>query len=589
MGRPGWLVRGIGALLVMVLLGACGSSAGTAATQSAAAATASAAATATAAAAGTPQQGGSVVYALGPQDINWYFPLRPSAYNTVVDSYAASLMYEPLFYVNSSGQIDYSRGVASKIAWNSDGTVYTVDLKPNFHWSDGTPVTASDVLFTWNLIKIASAKTATAPWPYAGAGSGGVPNYIKDVAVVSPTEFTVTLTQPVNQQWFEYDGLSKFIPLPSKAWDKYPSDPAQELAYITQHGTDVSFYNVVDGPFKMQSAVDKQAWTFVPNTAYDLHKPYLDKLVLAYETSDTAEVGDLRTGAVQVGYLPSTDYAIRDQLTADTFYKTNSYGYCRLYLNFTNPQIGPLLQQLPVRQAMQMGVDQAGIISKVYSGQAVPGVGPVPVDPPTFLDPKLISNPPYTFDVAAGKALLEKNGFTMQNGVMTDAKGQKLEFTMQYVSGNSATQTNMQLIQSDWAQEGIKIDLQPLQFADMIAMHVASDADKWQMQGGVCWVWGASVPTGENLFKTGGAYNFYKFSDPALDKLIDATVAPQPSAQAQQDAMYAYDDAVGKDLPQIWMPHPYGFGEVAKNVHGVMSTVNNFSGTISPEYWWVSR
>jgi peptide/nickel transport system substrate-binding protein len=588
MARWGRGIRSVAAVLVMMLLGACGAG-GAAPTTGSTTATAGGTAATGTAAAGTPQQGGTVVYALGPQDINWYFPLRPSAYNTVVDSIAATLMYEPLFYVGPDGKVDFSRGVASKISWNSDGTVYTVDLKPNFHWSDGTQVTANDVLFTWHLIQIASAKTATAPWPYAGAGSGGVPDLVKDVTVVSPTEFTVTLTKPVNQQWFEYDGLSKFIPLPEKAWDKYPNDPAQELAYITQHGTDVSFFNPVDGPFKMSSAVDKQAWTFVPNTAYDLHKPYLDKLVLAYETSDAAEVGDLRTGAVQVGYLPATDYAIRDQLTNDTFYKTNSYGYCRIYLNFSNPQVGPVLQQLPVRQAMQMGIDQQGMISKVYSGQAVIGVGPVPVDPPTFLDPKLIQSPPYTFDPAAGKALLEKNGWTEQNGVMTNAQGQKLEFTMQYVSGNSATEANMQLIQSDWAKEGIKVTLQPLQFADMVGMHVASDADKWQLQGGICWVWGASVPTGENLFKTGGAYNFYKFSDPNLDKLIDATVSPQPSADAQQAAMYAYDDAVARDLPQLWMPHPYGFGEVAKNVHGVIETVNNFSGGISPQYWWVSH
>ena len=579
---------GIGGWLVVALLAGCGGApAATQDTRTAAPSTTATGAGASAAA-GTPQPGGTVVYALGPQDINWYFPLRPASYNTGVDTLAASLMYQPLFEVASDGKIDYSRSIASKIAWNADGTVYTVDLNPKWHWSDGTPVTASDVLFTWHLIQAASAKTVAAPWPYAGTGSGGVPNDIKDVAVVSPTEFTVTLTKPVNQQWFEYDGLAKFEPLPEKAWDKYPADPAQELAYITQHGTDVSFFNPTDGPFKMQAAVDKQAWTFVPNPAYDGHKPYLDKLVLAYETSDAAEVGDLRTGAVQVGYLPATDYTTRSQLTGDTFYTTMNYGYCRLFVNFGNPTVGPVLQQLPVRQAMAMGIDQEGMISKLYSGQAVIGTGPVPLVPPTFLDPKL-TKLVYPFDPAAGKALLEKNGWTEQNGVMANAAGQKLSFTMQYVSGSSTTQASMQLIQSDWAQEGIQINLQPMQFADMVAMHVKSDAAKWEIQGGVCWGWGASVPTGENLFKTGGAYNFYQFSDPKLDPLIDATISPQPTAAAQRAAMYAYDDAVAKDLPQIWMPKPYGFNEVAKSVHGVIETVNNFSGAISPQYWWVAH
>ena len=588
-GRSKYFVRGVGVALSMALLAACGSTTSNKTASSAAATTTSTtAASSSSTAAGTPQKGGTVVYSLGPQDINWYFPIRPSEYNTGVDSTAASAMYKSLFEVASNGKIDFAHSIASSITWNANGTVYTIDINPKWHWSDGSPVTASDVLFTWDIIKAASASTASAPWPYAGAGSGGVPNDIKSLKVVSPTEFTITLTKPVNQQWFEYDGLSKFIPLPAQVWNKYPKSPTQELNYITQNGTKLSFYKVVDGPFKIVSAVDKQAWTFVPNTSYDGHKPYISKLVLAYDTSGTAEANALRSGAAQIGTIPASDYNIRSQFTNDRFFTTNNYGYCRLFLNFGNPQVGSILNQLPVRQAMAMGIDQQGMIQKIYEGQAVIGSGPVPLDPPTFLAPQL-EKPPYAFNPAAGKALLEKNGWTEKNGVMTNAKGQQLNFTMQYLSGSSSVLAAMQLIQSDWAQEGIKVALQPDLFATMVGMHVKSDAAKWQIQGGICWNWGASVPTGENLFKTGGAYNFYQFSNPSLDKLIDATISPQPTPSAQQAAMYAYDIAVAKDLPQIWMPKEFGLNMVAKNVHGVVSTVNNFTGAIYPQYWWVSQ
>ncbi len=535
-----------------------------------------------------PQTGGTVVYAVGPQDINWYMPLRPAAYNTVVDSLANTMMYQPLFWVGPDGKIDYSHSVASAISWNRDGTVYTVRMDPKWHWSDGKPVTADDVLFTWHLIQAASAKSAPRPWPYAQAGFGGIPDFVKAVTVVTPTEFTVTLTHPVNQLWFEYDGLSQFRPLPAHDWNKYPNDPAAELAYVTKNGNNVSFFTVVDGPWRMESAVDKQSWSFVPNPPYSGHKPYLDRFIYAYQTSDAAEVGALRTGAVQVGYLPPTDYETRNQLPNYTFFTSTSYGYCRLYLNFINPQVGPLLRQLPVRQAMAMGIDQRDIIDTLYHGQGVIGSGPVPLIPPTFLDPKL-RTPPYPFDPAGGRRVLAEHGWSMKDGVMTNARGQQLKFTMQYVSGNTTIEAMVQLIQSDWAKEGIAVQLQPRTFAQMVGMHLRSDADQWQIQGGICWVWGASYPTGDGIYKTGAAYNFYEFSDPKLDRLIDATLAPHPTPAAAQAAMNAYEEYVAKVLPQIWMPRQFGLYEVEKDVHGVIETRNDFTGQILPQYWWRSH
>jgi peptide/nickel transport system substrate-binding protein len=535
-----------------------------------------------------PQTGGTVVYAVGPQDINWYMPLRPAAYNTVVDSLANTMMYQPLFWVGPDGKIDYSHSVASAISWNQDGTVYTVHMNPKWHWSDGKPVTADDVLFTWHLIQTASAKSAPRPWPYAQAGFGGIPDFVKAVTAVSPTEFAVTLTHPVNQLWFEYDGLSQFRPLPAHDWNKYPNDPAAELAYVTKNGNNVSFFTVVDGPWKMESAVDKQSWSFVPNPAYSGHKPYLDRFIYAYQTSDAAEVGALRTGAVQVGYLPPTDYETRNHLPNYTFFTSTSYGYCRLYLNFINPQVGPLLKQLPVRQAMAMGIDQRDIIDTLYHGQGVIGSGPVPLIPPTFLDPKL-RTPPYPFDPGGGRRVLAEHGWVLKDGVMTNAQGQQLKFTMQYVSGNTTIEAMVQLIQSDWAKEGIAVQLQPRTFAQMVGMHLRSDADQWQIQGGICWVWGASYPTGDGIYKTGAAYNFYEFSDPKLDSLIDATLAPHPTPAAAQAAMNAYEEYVAKVLPQIWMPRQFGLFEVEKDVHGVIETRNDFTGQILPQYWWRSH
>lgn len=535
-----------------------------------------------------PKSGGTVTYALPSlTTMNWYEPLRPAPFNTTYDAWAAAMMYKTLFTIAPNGKIDYSKSIASNISWNNAGDVYTVTMNPKWHWSDGSPVTSSDVLFTWQLIQAASSPSAPAPWPYAGGGSGGVPTDIKNVESLGTYKFQITTTVPMNQIWFEYNGLSQFTPLPKASWDKYPTDITQELAYVTAGGTQPSFFKVIDGPFSMTSAVPNQSWTFQANPHYDGHKPYLSKIVFAYQTSDASEVSSLQTGSLQIGYLPVANYSIQNQLTNYQLLKTYAFNFSRQFLNFANPTVGSLLKQLPVRQALKMGIDQTTMIKSIYQGLAVYGNGPIPKNPPTFLAPQLKSKQYYKFDPSAGQKLLEKNGWHLANGVMTNNQGQQLAFTVQYVSGNTATLQVVQLMQQDWAKEGIKVTLQPMPFSNMVGLHTLADAAKWEIQAGISWSYGGEYPSGEGQYETGQSYNFYAYSDAKMDQLIKATNSPHSSSAQAQQALDAYDVYATQQLPELWMPLQATLTEVAKNVHGVTTTFNPFTGALSPEYWWV--
>lgn len=527
-----------------------------------------------------------MVYALPPLvNIDWYQPLRPAAYNSAYDGLAADLMYKSLFHLNSKGSIDFARSIAQSVTWNAQGTVYTVHMNPKWHWSNGQPVTSQDVLFTWHLIQYASSGQAPTPWPYANADFGDIPNGVSSVKTMGPYAFQVTLSSPSNQLWFEYNGLSQLMPLPEKAWNRYPASLSKELQYLTTNGNNPAFFTVVDGAFMMKSAAQNQAWTFVPNPHYDGHKATLSQLILGYETSDQSEVNQLRAQEVQVGYLPPNDLPLQKQLSADRLVTGYGDGFTRIFLNFGSPTVGSILQQLPVRQALQMGIDQPTIIKDIYDGHAVFGTGPVPFSQPAFLDPRL-HTPPYAFNPAQGKALLEHAGWHMSGGVMVNQKGQKLSFTVQFVSGIATTQSIVQLLQADWAKEGIQVTLLPMPFASIVGLHDKTDAAKWQIQAGVSWGYGGDYPTGQGMYGTGAAYNFYQFSSPTLDKLIAATHAPYATAAANQAALDNYQIYVSKILPELRMPYAGTLSEVATSVKGVTpESLNLFTGTISPQYW----
>jgi peptide/nickel transport system substrate-binding protein len=74
---------------------------------------------------------------------------------------------------------------------------------------------------------------------------------------------------------------------------------------------------VVDGPYKIQGGTPSQTWVIVPNKAFPGHKA-LDRIVFLYEGSNAAEFASLKVGTVQMGYLDTSEWGARNELTLDT-------------------------------------------------------------------------------------------------------------------------------------------------------------------------------------------------------------------------------------------------------------------------------
>ena len=146
-------------------------------------------------------------------------------------------------------------------------------------------------------------------------------------------------------------------------------------------------------------------------------------------------------------------------ISGNTVDKTYLFGFSSLSLN-ENPKapggLGPYFAQQYVRAALQMGVNQPGIIQGIYHGLGVQSYGPLSSKPNSVFYNPLLSKPAYPYNPAAGKKLLEKHGWKNINGAMT--KGHvKLAFTAEYITGTQATNDMMAVLQHSWAEEGIKV------------------------------------------------------------------------------------------------------------------------------------
>lgn len=538
--------------------------------------------------------GGTAVIALTTQQSpNWFFPLRSAPTDTVTNEEVELMMYKPLIAVNGHDQLDYSRSLASSITWNSTGQVYTIHLNPKWHWSNGNPVTSQDVVFAYQIMKAASA--ANAPWVFWGQGFGGFPTIWKSVTAEGPHTVVVTLTGPRNPAWFVRNGLGQIVPAPASVWDKYPTNMTAELQYINSIANSPSnpAFHVVDGPYLFDGFQANNYWQFVPNPHYDGHKSSLAKVVYQYETSSSSEFAALKTGTINVGSLPPSLVSAKGQLALDNVVPAYIIGFNYIVPNQNNNApngIGKAFQQLPVRQALQMGIDQSAIINDFYHGFAVKDdttLAPLPKTP--FFDPAL-AKAPYSFNPVAGKALLEKNGWHEVNGVMTK-NGVALKFNLLYATGSNAGTDLAQLLKSDWAKEGIQVSLVSEPFNEVVS-HGAVNASSWAMldwdQAVGGWTYGTGYPSGGGLFSTTGSENMGSYNSAAMDQLIQGTYAPGTTSQQLQH-LYAYEEYAAKNLPVLFIPSPAETLVYSKNLQNVLAYFDPAGALFEPNHWYYTK
>ncbi len=533
----------------------------------------------------------TVVMALPPQvDINWYFPIVDVPSNSLYSAWLWNMGYSSLIHLKNNGGFNWQTSIASHVSKNPQGTVYTVTMNKKWHWSNGQPVTSANVLTTWKLIQDTSMPKAPAPWPYTGAGTGGIPANIKSITAQGPYKFTVTLKSPANQAWFMYSGLNQLEPLPS-VWLKY-KNPIQEDKWLAKAATNPNLpeYKIIDGPYQLVQAVNNQKWVFQANPKYDGHKPQVARIIFVYEGSSQAEYAALRKGTIQFGYLPSSMWKARQQLGStyrlSLFYPLQ---YNDMLVNMnqgktaanTAPNgVAKLFNQLYIRQAIQLGIDQPAINKVSFNGNGIDEFTAITRKPKTvFFPPHLKAY--YPFNPARGKKILQQHGWKDVNGVMTRGK-QHLAFTLDYASGTHWMTDEVTLIQQGLAREGIQVKLVPETFNTLIALH----PNQWEMMdyGGI--TYGGSYPSGDGLFETPGVgLNSQGYYNAKMVKLIQASLKPHATVKQGLAALYKYMDYVAYDLPMQFTPDAASYYETIKSLHGTMSTFNPFTQYPAPQYW----
>jgi peptide/nickel transport system substrate-binding protein len=564
--------------------------------------------------AGAAASGATATYAEGPGAApNYILPLLTGAYYSVANiEQFQRLSYRSLFWIGDKGKpvVNPQLSLASTPTYSDNNTVVNITLG-KWNWSDGTPVTSRDVAFWINLLE-ANKKNIAFYIP------GEFPDNLKSYKVTGPESVQLTLTGPVNPTWFTYDQLSQITPIPQQTWDKtsssgaignYDETPAgavQVFNFLTAQSKDIATYGTnplwktVDGPFELNQYQSDGYVQFKANPAYsgpDSHA--IEYFVEEPFTSDTAELNVLRSGSsLDYGYLPFQDAAQSGALKAEGYVQSvwNDWGITYFVFNFHNPTVGPIFSQAYFRQAMQSLVDEQAFIKGPLNGFAVTDYGPVPAVPSTFATPLEIKGP-WPYNPAKAVSMLKAHGWDVKaGGVSTCATpgsgpnecgagisaGAKLEFNLNYDSGDVPVSEEMQGLKTDFALAGIDINLGTAPFDTLIAQAAPCKSCSWQMTNwGGGWLFGVNpYPTGDQIFGTGSGSNFSNYSSATADNLIDQTVHGTAS-------LAAYQNYLAEQVPVLWIPHAaFEVNEVSSKLHGAIPQSPILS--LNPEFWTLS-
>ncbi|HVB63314.1 MAG TPA: ABC transporter substrate-binding protein [Nitrolancea sp.] len=567
---------GVGSSAVVALLAACGggskstatTAAASTATSSSGASTATTATTAATAAstskAGTPAAQSSAAASTGTSTsstavaavkggqahVLWNaspVTLMPIFSTSGSEQQVERLMFGALVKMND--KLVPTPDMASKIEATPDAKSYTFTLHDNVKFSDGTPLTSDDVRFTFQA---AIDSRSGSYWNGRLKGIVGAADFSTQKAtsvtgIVTPDDKTVTINLTGGDAAFlvnlcNFSGLGI---MPKHILKDVAPDQLRKHSFALAP-------TVTAGAFKFVKYATDQYLELARNDTYWGTPPPLDSIFMQILTSDVA-LAQLETGKIDLMTLSVQDLDHVKSLPNAQMQSVASPSMDFLAVNLERDY----LKDKRIRQAMLYAIDRDGILKQIYAGQGE--ITNSPIFGPDWMGvPEGLNE--YKFDPAKAKQLLKDAGW---DGSRT--------LDMVYTPVTKERTTAMQIIQNQWSDVGLKVNIDQVDTAEGNRRTIqASDFDLRPTGGGVFradpGVSGTYMVTSTWTPK-GGNYGHY--SNPDIDKLYpEAQAAGKPE---DRKVLYTQIAKILNDeLPWIFLYSPNSAYGVAKRLQGFM-------------------
>ena len=485
------------------------------------------------------------------QGTQWNCSFNPFNPGNTATGVTFGQVYEPLVFVNTLQNAKTTPWLATAWAWSNNNKTLTFTIRNGVKWNDGTPMTAADVAFTFNLMKKFSGLDVNSVWS------------VLQSVTQSGNQVVMTFKAP-SVPYFYYIG------------DQTPIVPQHIWSTIANPVTYADSNPVATGAFMVKPCTPQNI-TYVANPHYwQPGEPKIAKVLYPAFTSNTPANTYLATGQAQWGaqFIPNIQNVYASK-SADNHYWFAPIANVSLIPNLTVPG----LNNVAVRQAMAYAIDR-NKVSQIGEYGEEPPANQNAIVTPTFsswMNSSAAAQYNYSYNPAKAEQILAKAGYTKGSDGIFAKGGQKLSFSVINQGGFSDWVAAMSVIQSDLKAVGIQITPQNLANNDFLArLYSGSFQLAYNNEtGGPTpyyefrqWLYSAnSAPIGKNA-----STNWERYINPATDALLNAYATTTDPA-TQQHIMDQLQQVVLSDVPFIPM---------TQEVAWYQYNTGSFTGWVTP-------
>ncbi|HGA2726851.1 TPA: ABC transporter substrate-binding protein [Enterobacter hormaechei] len=458
--------------------------------------------------------------------------LDPHKVESDVEFNIISDLFDGLVSVSPAGEIQPR--LAEK--WeNKDNTVWTFHLRPGITWSDGTPITAEDIVWSWQ--RLVDPKTASPYASYPGSmrivngtdiAEGKKAPESLGVKAINDSTLEVTLTQP-NAAFLAMLAHPSLVPIDKVLVGRFGDKWTKPEHFVSS------------GAYKLSQWVVNERIVAVRNPKYwDNEHTVINKVTYLPISSEAADVNRYKAGEIDIVYtVPINQFAqLKKTLGSELDVSPQLATY---YYQFNTTR--PPFNDARVRKALNLALDKDIIAGKVLGqGQrpawliSQPDIGGVKLQNPDY------ASWPMDKRIAEAKKLLAEAGFNNSH---------PLSFNLLYNTSESHQRIAI-AASSMWKKNlGVEAKLQNQEWKTMLdTMHTHNfDA--------VRYAWIADyddAATFLNTFRTGDSQNTTQYSNPDYDRAL-VNAAKSKTAQERGKFYQQAEDLLGRDVPAIPVYH----------------------------------
>lgn len=468
---------------------------------------------------------------------------------TWINKYAVGLEFLPL--VDLDEDLNFQPMLADSIT-TEDNINFVVHIDDEATWSDGTPVTAEDVEFTFcRLASPVIANPTLMLYAFEGVNDEGFveegADSVEGIQILDEKTVQFTAKYPMALTTFENTYAFYMHTLPKHVLSQYSEAELATLDWFNHP-------DVVSGPYMVTGYDVDHYISYTANENYWKGAPNIEKLNFRILDSSQIYAG-LQSGEIDVTHHTMTAIPQEDYENIEALENINVvYGS-----PITNQSVFIQTANIPdkrVRQALVYAIDRNQILEQLMKGHGEVVDGFLSSAGP-FYDESIT---PIPYDPEKAKALLEEAGW---DGSKT------LRF---YVNSGDGTFVNAaQIMAAQWAAVGIKVEIQTVDLATLMTIAGTTDYDFFAVQ----YTYAPVDPYPDITWLLGGEGSWTGYGDDEVNQAMDS-VQTAGSIDEMKALYSVVDKKMQEDVPMFSAYIISGQGAVNKRLTGVNANVYGF-------------